>query len=68
MSEMVMDTVNFLDLIQTERIKVRVDNNIYTVIPILDLPESPLRGFFKDGLQSTEDFMRRKQEEKELDL
>ena len=68
MSEMVMNTVNFLDLIKTERIKVRVDNNIYTVIPILDLPESPLRGLFRDGLQSTEDFMRRKREEKELDL
>ena len=72
MSETVISTVTFPDLMlrlfQTDRIKVRIDNNVVTVIPLLNLPESPMRGFLSDGKLSTEDFMRRKQEEKELEL
>jgi len=54
----------------TEEFKIRYINGVALVIPVRQ-PKSPMLGFLSDGsngTQATDDFMRRKQEEKELEL
>ena len=74
MSETVTVTATFpemlMELIRNEQIKIRIDNGIVTLVPT-GVPESPMRGFLSDGsggTRATDEFMRRKQEEKELEL
>jgi len=61
----------FMRLFHTDKFKVRYVNEMALVIPLNPHLESPLLGFLSDGSngnQATEEFMRRKQEEKELEL
>ena len=61
----------FLRLFHTDKFKVRYVNEMALVIPLIPQQENPLRGFLSDGSngnQATEEFMRRKQEEKELEI
>jgi hypothetical protein len=65
-------TINevFWNLFQAEEFRIRYANGIAFVVP-MNQPENPMLGFFSDGsngTQATDDFMRRKQEEKELEL
>jgi len=60
----------FQRLFQTDEFRIRYYNGVAIVVPV-NKQESPLFGLFSDGsngTQATDDFMRRKQEEKELEL
>ena len=71
MSETITATATYpqqvLEQIKAGQIRVHIYNNTVLLVPTW-IPESPMRGFLSDGKLSTEDFMRRKQEEKELEL
>lgn len=52
--------ISLAEKLREEEEKVRKENYLKAI--------KELHGKYKDGLSSTEEFMRRKQEEKELDL
>ncbi|MDR2711535.1 MAG: hypothetical protein LBB91_00285 [Clostridiales bacterium] len=54
-------------LIKAKMVKIREDEGIVTVIPVVDKVESPLRGFWGDGKLSTERFLEQKRLDKELE-
>ena len=62
----------FWNLFQAEEFRIRYANGVAIVVPKkADKPNNPMLGFFSDGstgTQVTDDFLRRKHEDKELEL